>query len=84
MISAAIRPVPYIDLQIQLRKDKQVSTKIPLPSYCRPFCVSAGMSASPLDCHRLYRFYWFSWAFVLATLLGIAATLLCNWGLHNR
>lgn len=42
-----------------------------------------GMSTGYRDCVRLHRFYWFSWAFVLATLLGILITAVLNWGLHH-
>lgn len=42
-----------------------------------------GMSTGSFDCKRLYRFYWFSFAFVLVTLLGILATSTMNLGLHT-
>jgi hypothetical protein len=41
-----------------------------------------GMSTSYSDCRRVMRFYWFSWAFVMVTLLGILVTAVTGLGLH--
>jgi magnesium-transporting ATPase (P-type) len=40
-----------------------------------------GMSSGIVDCKRLYRFYWFSFAFVLVTLLGIMVAAVLSLGL---
>jgi hypothetical protein len=39
------------------------------------------MSAGTFDCYRLYRFYWFSFAFVFVTLLGIMVAAVLSLGL---
>jgi hypothetical protein len=41
-----------------------------------------GMSTGWSDCNHVLRFYWFSWAFVLVTLLGLAIAAATRWGLH--
>jgi membrane-bound ClpP family serine protease len=40
-----------------------------------------GMSTGIVDCRRLYRFYWFTFAFVLVTLLGILVASVLSLGL---
>lgn len=44
---------------------------------------NAVFGASDPGCYRMFRFYWFSWAFVFATLIGLfictALTLALHW-----
>lgn len=47
-------------------------------------CVTAGMSSSFADCKRTYRFFWFTFAFVLATLLGLLVASFMNAALIRR
>lgn len=42
----------------------------------------AGMSSTFATCSTVLRFYWFTFAFVTVTLIGLMSATISRWGLH--
>jgi hypothetical protein len=57
-----------------------IATALRQACCCTASCCPAG--ASDFQCHRMFRFYWFIFAFVMATLLGLLITSVMKVGLH--